>query len=238
MPQPRSSSKVYLWFATFISTLGTISLPLLLLQPVKPQVDFSFGRSLVGLAYAGICILGITAVFYPKECQNNSLISMRGKPTRNNGNLDFPPRISTVGHHPNCEKFSVNRIQIRKNTLCASCAGLLVGAIIALAGTVLYFFLSTSFFPADPRILLVGTAGMLLGLVQIMFRGYVKLAVNTVFVLCSFITLVMVDLLAKNLLMDAYSLAIIVSLLLTRIALSQWNNQRVCSKCDRCSLLL
>ncbi len=232
------SSKIYLWFATLISVVGAVSLPLLLLQPPKIQVEFPFGRSLVGLAFAGICMLGIIAVFYPKECQKTPLLSLRGKPTRNNfGNLDRPS-ILTIGHHPNCEKFSANRIQIRTKTLCASCAGLLVGAIIALAGTILYFFLNNSFFAADPRILLVSTLAMLLGLVQIMFRSYVKVTVNTLFVLSSFTTLVTVDLLAKNLLVDMYALAIIVSLLLTRIALSQWNNQRVCSKCESCSLQL
>jgi len=207
---------------------------LLLPESAKPQVDSPFGRILVGSIYSGICVLGIMAVFYPKKCQNNFMLSAYGEPPRHSDDQEFPGKKHFKGHHPDCEKFSANRIQIRQATLCASCAGLAVGAVIAFAGTLLYFFLNNISIPADPRNLWISNFGMLFGLVQFKLKGYAKLAMNTIFVLCSFMILATVDLLTKNLLMDLYALAIIISFLLTRITISQWNNRRICAKCGSC----
>ena len=236
MSYPQSSSYAHLWFAICISVFGIVSLPLLLLQG-KPQVDFPFGRILVGSTFAAICTLGIIAVFYPKKCQNNFLSTHSELAKYGDATVLFG-KTSFTGHHPACEKFSANRIQIRKTIFCASCAGLLVGAVIALVGTLLYFFLNATFFSTDLEYLVISSAGMLLGLVQLKFKGYAKLAANTLFVLFSFTTLVTVDFLGKNLLIDFYALAIIVAVLLTRITFSQWNNRRTCSKCRSCSLHL
>ena len=186
--------------------------------------------------YSVICILGIFAVFYPKKCENTFMFKKR---VESWGYGDHPVLSKTKqlkGHHPNCKEFSANRIKIQGAVLCSACTGLLVGAMGALMGTILYFFIGFTFAPADPKILLVGDAGMLLGLVQFKFGGYLKFIVNTFFVLGSFVTLIMADLLGKNLFTDLYVLSLIFFLLLTRILLSEWNNKRICDKCERCKL--
>jgi hypothetical protein len=139
-----------------------------------------------------------------------------------------------VGHHPGCSKFSMNRIEIRKTVLCAACSGLLVGAVVALVGASFYFFVGYTFLWSNPWLLVVSNAGMLLGLFQFKFAGYIKLAVNALFVFCSFVTMVMADLIGKSLVIDLYALGLIVFLLAARIRLSEFYNRNTCRQCKQC----
>lgn len=142
--------------------------------------------------------------------------------------------ISSKGHHPDCEKFTANRVTIKGRAFCASCSGLLIGAIAAIVGIVLF---SLGFFDLDGGslwVLAVGEALMLIGLAQIKLGGYVKLAVNALFVVGSFFSLVVADLGGQSLLIDVYLLGTIVFMLWFRILLSEWNNKRICVACGRC----
>ena len=75
---------------------------------------------------------------------------------------------------------------------------------------------------------------MLLGLAQIKFAGYAKVLVNVIFVVGSFMTLVETDLLGGSILVDLYTLGLIVYMLWFRILLSEWNNERICQRCQLC----
>ena len=75
---------------------------------------------------------------------------------------------------------------------------------------------------------------MVIGLAQIWFGGYVKLVANAMFVVGSFLTLIVVDGLGQNILVDLYVVGLIVFLLWTRIMLSEWNNKRICVLCGWC----
>ena len=138
------------------------------------------------------------------------------------------------GHHPDCEAFSGNRVTIQKVVLCAACTGMLFGAVVALIGTLFYFLVGVVPLTADPVIFFVGYGGLLLGLVQFKFCGWLKLMVNALFVLGSFIILVTADVLGKSFLIDLYVLGLILFLLLARILFSEWNNKRICSRCEGC----
>jgi len=103
-----------------------------------------------------------------------------------------------------------------------------------MVGTMLYFFFGTPFPLANLGILLVGSGAMLLGLVQFVFRSYVKLIVNSLFVVGSLLMLISADLISGSLLIDLYVVGMIVFLLLTRIMLSEWNNRKICLECASC----
>jgi len=186
--------------------------------------------------YSVICILGIFAVFYPKKCENTFMFKKHMELRRYGDHPVLSETMQFKGHHPNCKEFSTNRIKIQNAVLCSACTGLLVGAMGTLIGTLFYFFIGFTLTQADPKFLFVGDAGMLLGLVQFKFGGYLKLMVNALFVLGSFITLITADLLGKSLFIDLYVLGLIVFLLLTRILISEWNNKRICVKCEGCEL--
>ena len=82
---------------------------------------------------------------------------------------------------------------------------------------------SLGFFDLETGNLWVLAAGevlMLAGLAQIKVRGYIKMAVNALFVVGSFISLVVADLAGQSLLVDVYVLGLIVFMLWFRILLS------------------
>ena len=234
MSEPEASLNFFFKFAVVVSIFGLVSVPLLLSQSNKFQIDFFFSKPLIGSLYAGICLLGISAVFYTKKCEKTFMFKKQSELRGHEDHSILSGKMRFRGHHPDCEKFSANRITIQKATLCSACTGLLVGAVGALIGTFLYFFVGIVPPLADSRVLLVGYAGMLLGLVQFKFGGYVKLMANALFVLGSFVTLTTADLLGRNLLMDLYVLGLILFMLLARILISEWNNKRICVNCERC----
>jgi hypothetical protein len=229
MPQSEPS-KIFLLFLLAVAVLALALVPLLLLQPNLQGDQSSFRRPLVGSIYSVVCVGGIVAVFYPGKCR-----MMFQKPDLPADSKNpYPSAVQVKGHHPDCEKFSANRITIGGSVYCVACSGLLIGAIVAIVGTVLF---SLGFFDSVTRnfwVLAAGEVLMLAGLAQIKMRGYVKIAANALFVVGSCISLVVADLIAQSFLIDAYVLGIIVFMLWLRILLSEWNNKRTCVACGRC----
>jgi hypothetical protein len=174
--------------------------------------------------------LGVAAVVYPRKCMG--IFQRTQNPLSQVGKPSSPIRIR--GHHPDCQNFAGNRIRLGKRDLCAACFGLLIGAIIAWVGTVLQFFVGLRVFWASVWLLMLGEVGMVLGLTQIKFAGFAKVAVNVVFVVGSFVTLAEADVLGGSVLVDAYVLGLILFLLWLRILLSERNNRRTCQTCQWC----
>jgi hypothetical protein len=222
--------KFFLLFLIAVSIFGLALVPLLLLQPSMQAYLSPLRRPLVGAIYSLVCIVGVVAVFYPGKCR-----MMFQKPNRiPDSNKTYASAVQLKGHHPDCEKFSANRITIGGSVFCSACSGLLIGAIAAMVVIVLF---SLGFFVLGTGSLWVLVAGevlMVLGLAQIKMRGYVKMAVNALFVVGSCISLIVADLAAQSLLVDAYVLGLIVFTLWLRILLSEWNNKKMCLGCGRC----
>jgi hypothetical protein len=220
-----------LLFLVAVSIFGLALVPLLLLQPNLQMDQSPFRRPLVGAIYCLVCIMGVVAVFYPGKCR-----MMFQKPNVSTDNKT--PSASVVrfkGHHPDCEEFSANRIIIRGSVFCAACSGLLVGAIAAIVGAVLFSLGFVDFGTGRLWVLTAGEVLMLVGLAQTKMRGYIKMVANALFVVGSCISLVGADLAGQNLLIDAYVLGLIVFMLWFRILLSEWNNKRICLACRRCT---
>lgn len=212
-----------------VSVFGLALVPLLLLQPNLQADQLTFRRPLVSAIYSVVCIAGIVAVFYPGKCRMTFQ-----KPNVSPDSETPSSAVKFRGHHPDCEEFSANRIIIRGSAFCAACGGLLIGATASLVGMVLF---SLGFFDLGTGslwVLAVGEALMFLGLAQIKMGGYVKMAVNVLFVVGSCISLIVADLAGQSLLVDAYVLGLIVFMLWFRIVLSEWNNKRICVACGRC----
>jgi len=223
-------SKLLLLFLVAVSVFALALAPLLILEPNLQANASPIRRPLVGAIYCLVCVLGITAVFYPNKCSmmfqkpNGSLVSI--KPSAS--------KVELRGHHPDCEKFSANRITIKGAVFCAACSGLLIGALAAIAVVVLF---SLGFFDSGTIslwFLLVGEVLMLAGLAQIKTGGYLKMAMNAMFVVGSGISLVAADLAIQSFLVDAFMLGLIVYMLWLRILLSEWNNKKTCITCGHC----
>jgi len=217
-------------FLAATAVFGLVLVPLLLLQ-LNLQADQSpFRRPLISGIYSAVCILGVVAVFYPGKCR---MMFQKPNVSPDSGKTSALA-IQVKGHHPDCEKFSDNRITIRGSVFCAACSGLLIGAIVAMVGIVLFSLDFLSLESGSVWVLVAGEVLMLVGLAQTKFSCYVKMAVNALFVVGSYISLIAVDLAAQSLLVDAYMLGLICFMLWFRILLSDWNNKRVCLACARC----
>ena len=223
-------SKLLLFFLVAVAVFGLAIVPFLVIQPNLQLDSSSFRRPFVGALYSIVCVLGIVAVFYPSKCRlvfqkpNASPVSIKVSTSS----------VGFSGHHPNCEKFSANRITIRGKAFCSACSGLLFGAIASIVGIVLF---SLGFFGMEAGSLWILAGGdvlMVLGLAQVKLGGYIKMAMNALFVVGSCISLVVTDVVGQNLLIDLYVLGLIIYILWLRISLSEWNNKRICMDCRHC----
>jgi len=228
MPKNNPSSFLLLFFAV-VSIFGLALIPILLTQPNLQAETSPMRKPIISTIYSIICIGGITAVFYPNKCRILFQKPRVTIDTEEKSTSELPFK----GHHPNCENFANNRMKITRYAVCAACTGLLIGAIAALVGAVLF---SLGFFAGAGKlwVLAVGEGLMLAGLTQIKMKNYTKATVNALFVIGSFIILVATDLNGQSFLVDAYVLALIVFMLWFRILLSEWNNKRTCIACGRC----
>jgi hypothetical protein len=213
-----------------VAIVGLVLIPLLVLQADLMDLQVSFRQPLVGAIYSAVCVLGIAAAFYPGKCRG--LFGNPQNPMPQVSGRSNSLRMS--GHHPDCQNFAGNRIKMGSRVFCAACSGLLIGAVIALVGVSLQFFVGLSLVWGSGWLLLAGEIGMGLGLAQIKLAGYAKVISNMVFVVGSFVILAEADLLGGSLLVDFYVLGLIVFLLWLRILFSERNNRRICQTCQSC----
>jgi hypothetical protein len=208
---------------------------MLALYPPAIQENFLWRKPLAGLLFALICVFGIAAVLFPKKCSETFHSHQTEKPAiSGTENPSFHEvSINFEGHHPDCGRFSAHVAHIDGHVFCAACTGLLLGALIALAGTVLYFFVGWDIGEISLLAVLIGQIGVLLGFVQFKFKGYARMTVNTFFVFASFLTSVGIDKLAQNIFINLYMIALITFWLLTRILISQWDHRKICHTCKR-----
>jgi hypothetical protein len=214
-------------FALFITLMFSLYPPVI-------KENLYWRKPLIGSIFTLICISGIIAVFHPKQCSESlSLPKIKAKENFSDKDNAF---VNLKGHHPDCGKFSPHIIHVKDKSFCAACTGLLLGALIAIAGTALYFFTGWNLGQGSFLFVWIGQIGVIFGFIQFKFKGYARLAVNAFFVVSALLVLAGVDMLAENLFIDLFLIGITIFWLFTRILISKWNNQRICFSCDRCEI--
>ncbi|MEM3627190.1 MAG: hypothetical protein QXZ25_04115 [Candidatus Bathyarchaeia archaeon] len=238
MPQ-KTSHNLLVLLAIGLSIMGAfMPLPLALYSPTARETNI-WWKPVIGSFLALICLFGIFIISFPERCSKNFHPLKTGELAISEAeNSAFhATSISFKGHHPDCGNYSAHVICIDGRVFCAACTGLFLGALIVLAGTILYFFVGWNFFEFGLWSVLVGQVGVDLGFFQFKFRGYARLVVNTFFVVANFLILAGVDALAQNAFIDLYLVALILFWLFTRILVSQWDHWRICHTCElRCRL--
>ena len=141
----------------------------------------------------------------------------------------FP--VSSEGHHPDCGRFSAHTIRFKGNSYCAACTGLLMGGVVAMIVTALYFFFGLNAGSVSFPAVLVGQLGLASGLTQFKFRNWTRSAANLLFVLGSSFMLIGVDQLVGSVFVDIYVSGLIVLWILTRVMISQSDHRRICLSC-------
>lgn len=219
-------------FAIGVSLFGLFTTLMLAMYPPTVQENFFWRKPLTGLLFTLICVFGIVAVFFPKKCSETYLHQTEKPTISETENPDFHEiSINFKGHHPDCGRFSAHVAHIHEHVFCAACTGLLLGGLIALTGTALYFFVEWNIVEVGLSAVLVGQIGILLGFVQFKFKGYARLTLNAFFVFACLLTLVGIDKLAESIFINLYMIALITFWLLTRILISQWDHWRICHTC-------
>jgi len=215
-----------LLFIISVSVFGVVIALLFAFNPPMTNENLFWRRPLVGSVLGLICILGIFAALFPKECSN--VFHFR----REQANFaSHQVSATSKGHHPDCEEFSAHVIHIGGYTLCTACTGLLFGALIALIGTFFYFFGDWHLGKMSFLVVLIGAIGLVLGFFQLKFRGFIRLMLNALFVIEALLILVGIDELSHNLSVDLFITLLIVFWLFTRIQLSKWDHRRICNNC-------
>jgi len=238
-----------LLFLISISFFGLILTILLALHPPISQENFVWRKTLVGSTYSVVCVLGILAVFFPTKCSRFFDVGKRDKhPNRFfgfklGGSISRTPSSTLRGHHPQCGRFSVHVFRLGSRMFCATCSGLFLGALFVLVGVVLYFFGNLQMEQNALLAVLVGAFGVILGLLQsllsILQNSIIRLFSSAFFVVGTFLILIGNEELAHNTSVDLFLIVLSVLWLMTRISLSQWDHERICSKCilDSCSFV-
>ncbi len=216
-------------FTLLVSLFGLFITLLMIAYPPKFSANFSLRKPLIGSIFITICAAGTAAALSPRKCsmwpdthvpkaapkQESKIVSSAGSKT----------------HHPNCGKFSVHTIQFRGNSYCAACSGLAVGASFAVAISCAYFFLGPSIGALGLLCLAIGPFGPLVGFVQFMLKGWVRVAANAFFVFGSSLFVIGVDQRMGNFFVDLYMSGLVVFWIITRITISQWDHSRICLIC-------
>jgi hypothetical protein len=219
-----------------LSFIGIAILMSLVNSPSTVQSSVPWAKPILGLIFSLICASGIVAGLFPGRCSAILFGRKSGK---------LPPSHSTfkhatsdfLGHHPTCGSFRAHVFKTKNKVYCAGCIGLISGGLLSIIGVVLYFFLQVIQCPNCFPIFLSGVAGVSAGLLQYhlfnLGRASVHVVVNTVFVVGVFLILLAVDAMTHNMILECYVIVLSFFWLYVRIHLSEYDHQRICSRCQR-----
>jgi hypothetical protein len=214
-------------------------------QPISIESP-TIRTSIVGVIFCTICIFGILAALFPKQCSSTfhgkKDTNIRQTPSINCRKNQFK-KSSTIfnmnivhGHHTMCEEFFHHELQIGDKTFCIGCYGLLSGAILSLSGMILY--LSRLWFINECTFnffIWFGIIGVNLGLTKPLLtklkQRAIRFLVEVLFVFGVFTLLVTIDLALKNLMVDLYFVVLSLYWLWTKITVTRWDHNKTCSIC-------
>jgi hypothetical protein len=209
-----------------VSLAGVILVAAYLLHPnVGAPSESSI---IIWALFVSLCLLGAVAALLPHRCSPSRALPR---------NLD-PSKFTMVlgvrlhhGHHISCDHFQGHEYNIQGRSLCASCTGMLVGALAAASMATLHFFYGWN--PGRA----LGYAGLgcvVLGLVYIPIRivsgPILRTLINALFVLGFSLILSVVDV-SGSAAFDLVVIGLSVFWMFTRIQLSSWSYDKICDEC-------
>jgi uncharacterized protein YggT (Ycf19 family) len=217
-------------FSIVVSAFGFLTVLLFALYAAPSVETVVWRKPLIGTVFAVICFLGIAGSLSPEKCVE-SFGHGRGVYTAVSSPRASGLAVGTKGHHYDCGRFASHTIKVNSHVLCAACTGLFLGGVGALLGTLLYFVSGLGIGQFGFVSVAVGVVAMMLGFLQMRLGGFARLILNVLFVLGAFLILAGLDALIGSLLVDLFSIVLVVFWIFTRILLSQWDHRRTCRRC-------
>ncbi len=226
--------RIVLPFLILVSFFGLFLVVLSVLNPPVAQEHFTFRKPLVGLAFGVVCVSGVLAVIYPGSCAGLMHFKKREKYLHISTEPNNPVLL---GHHASCNHFSTHVIQVGDKVLCATCSGLLVGAVISLVGIGLFFFGNLHIW-GDPLLLvLAGALGVATGLlypsVPIKVQSsYTRFIAGVLLAVGSFLILTGAEKAIRSLAVDSFAIILSALWVVSKIHLSRREHRRICARCS------
>jgi hypothetical protein len=227
-------ASVIMLFLIAVSFFGLVLAVVFVANPPEAQDDFALRKPVAGSALAVVCVLGIFAVLYPASCAGIVGLKERDKTVHS-----FSRSRTTVlrGHHATCKPYSTHVVKIGNRVFCASCSGLLVGAVIVFVCVGLFFFWNLRIGEEPFVPVLVGVVGvataLLYPVVPVKFQnGFTRFFVGVLLAVGSFLIVAGVEEASRNLSVDLFFVALSVLWLATKMSLSQWEHRRICVRCS------
>jgi hypothetical protein len=229
-------------FFVVVSFFGLFIISVLTSSPPVSQENFVWRKPLIGSFFASISLLGILAVFFPNEC--SKVFDFGSKEKSRSRFYGFKRGVAIskrdlpvlLGHHPTCGQFSSHVFRVGGKVFCATCSGLFLGAVFVLVGVASYFLGNWQNGPNAFSLVWVGIIGVILGLLQspvlTFHRSFVRVFSSALLAFGSFLILVGIDELAYNVFLDVFLVFLTVFWLMTRISLSEWEHEKICSMCS------
>lgn len=213
-------------FLIFITFSGLLLLIIMYFWSPTPETSSYSPKPMILSVFILICVMGILAAIYPAACAG--LFKFRNEVKSPNSNS-----VRFEGHHPDCGKFKHHTFLIKGKEYCPGCLGLLTGAVIAITGTLFYYFhgLTSGYGQIS---FYLGVIMVLLALFSIIFIDMGKnwkFILNMALVLGSFLVMLGISI-KGNILMEIYFLILISFWIFTRIRVSQTHHERVCQVCQ------
>lgn len=188
-------------------------------------------KMVIGSIFILCCCLGISFTVHPNWIR----YSIQGNRNQENIIRSRGDR-SFRGHHPDCPSFHTHRLQMRQMTWCAGCLGLFIGLCVTIAVTTLYLISEVHFSKPMPLLLLLlGLSVLLIVYSEIIYRSKypsVHVVINSMLPLDFFLITVAVIDGTGELTYGLFTILVCFLWLDTRIRLSRWRHNRICTQCS------
>lgn len=219
---------MFVAFVLLVSIFGLAISATLLGNPVPVSQGPANRRAIIALVYDSVCLAGMVAALFPAACSG----TVRSRPSAEKQE-DVQRRTTTIlgisflhGHHPVEPKPAEHELLVGGKSFCATCYGLLSGAVLSL--TVVTVFAVSSWpgwTQSEPAFFMyyVGVAAVVLGLAQTLvlrLGARARFILAMVFVVGTSLMLLATDLLTADLMADSFVVLLAVFWLLSRISLS------------------
>ena len=227
----KNQNKIITLFLILTSIVSLILTMYLINYSNNFEEKFSFHNMIVGSTFVSLCFMGIIASIFPVNC--GKIFSYKVK--KNLNAINSLKKSKSTGHHFQCKDYSNHILKIRKKYLCATCSGLLTGAILGIIGSIWYFsgYLQVKMIHV---LTFLGAAGVFFGLFQSIIprtKGPLsRFFAGMAFVLGTYILLVNLDQIKNNTLVDLFFIVNSIFWIFTKINLSQREHKIICLNCS------
>jgi hypothetical protein len=194
--------------------------------------EVTFHNIIVSSTFILVCFIGGIASIYPSTCGKIFSPELLKK----SNSIHSSKKSNSRGHHYPCEKYLSHTLKIGKKYFCATCSGLLIGAIFGIIGSIWFF---SEYFQAEDVLILapLGLLGVSFGLFQSIIPktngALSRLFAGISLVLGAFILLVSLDQASNSTFVDLFFVAISIFWIITKITLSQREHRLTCLNCSK-----